>query len=235
MTGSNIASLFQSKRGNPRGNPNNPGFVAHLKQQSDNHVVVRGLVLELLLGVEQPLTAREVRELAVQNGLGDGYKTFDNSLVRALLGELIESGHVVTRVETVEERGLRAGGQRASGLPAAIYSARLPGVHTPPARTERVVVPGVYLATLEERKPRKPKSKRRGRPPGSKNRPKPSHDTAVPLPVFNVHSGPLSSPSGPVSSIELLVEQIVQERTAELTARLAKAERKLAEALRILA
>ncbi len=240
MTGS-ITSLFQTRRGNPRGNPNNPGFVAHLKEKSDNHAVVRGLVLELLLGLEQPLTAREVRELAVQNGLADGYKSFDGSLVRALLTELVNSGHVVTRVETLEERELRAGGRPASGLPAAVYAARLPGVHTPPARTERVVVPGVFLANSDQRKPRKPKSKRRGRPPGSKNRPKPPHDTAVTLPVFNVStgviqdaSGPVPSTSGPVSSIELLVEQLVQERTVVLTARLAEAERKLADARRAL-
>lgn len=233
MTG--IASLFQTKRGNPRGNPNNPGFVAHLKKTSDNHAVVRELLLELMLNTEQPMTAREIRELALQSGLGTDYKKFDSATVRGLLLELVHSGLVVSRTETLEERKLRADYKLTTGQPAALYYPRLPGVSVPPARTECVVVPGVYLAGVDERKPqkpRKPHGKKRGRPAGSKNRPKPQ-------PLFTetsgpVTSGPVPSTGGPVSSIELLVEQIVQERTAELAARLAEAERKLADAKKLL-
>lgn len=187
----------------------NPGFMAHLRQQSDNRQVVVALLGELLRDQAQPLTVAEVRELAVQAGLNTGYRVFDQNLVRQFLTQLVGEGKLHTRVETDAERALRARGQKAASRNAALFSV-VPGV---PARTEAVAVPGAELRTVSDYAKPGPKAKRRGRPKGSLNRPKPAVAPAAPV-------------TRAALAVESLVEELVAERTADLAARLDAAERR---------
>lgn len=194
------------------GNPNNPGFLAHLAAKSDNHKTVRELVYELLLDQTQPLTAKEVRELAVQSGLGHGYRKFDSALVRNLLLELIRDGLVYTRVETPAERSLRSDGKTTTGQCAALYSVESPV----PARTERIAVPGVYLAGTDERS-YNPRRKRR--------RAKAARTTQTVLPTFEQ---PTATGTGTgTQQVADLIEQLVAARTVEYRQRAERAEAKL--------
>lgn len=209
---------------------NNPGFVAHLKERSDNRKVVVALLHELLLDQAQPLTVPEIREAAVQAGLADGYRVFDLALVRQFVNKLVADGLLFHRTETDAERLLRSNGKQTSGLNATLYSAADPV----PARTLYIAVDGVRLRGVDEKAPRKPKAKKRGRPLGSKNRAKVTPLTADGLGKRFAEAGLPTAPRvvADASTIELLIEKLVAERTAELAARLLSAESRaeLAEA-----
>jgi len=191
---------------------NNPGFVAHLQQRSSNRKVVIALIHELMLDQAQPLTVPEVRELAVQAGLSAGYSKFDLALTRQFVNQLVADGLLHARVETDAERHLRSGGKPTAGKNATLYSAADPV----PARTQKLAVPGVRLRTVDDRQPRKPKARKRGRPKGSLNRPKPA---ASVLPVAAARP-----PVADSAMVDLLLERLVADRTADLAARLRDAE-----------
>lgn len=191
---------------------NNPGFVAHLQQRSGNRKVVIALIHELLLDQAQPLTVPEVRELAVQAGLGAGYSKFDLALIRQFVNQLVADGLLHTRVETDAERRLRSGGRVTTGMNATLYSAADPV----PARTQKLAVEGVVLRSVDDRQPYKRRAKKRGRPKGSLNRPKPA---ASVLPVAAARP-----PVADSAMVDLLLERLVADRTADLAARLKDAE-----------
>lgn len=208
-----------------RNGANNPGFIAHLKQRSDNRKVVVGLLHELLLDQAQPLTVPEIRELAIQAGLSAGYDKFEIALVRQFVNQLVADGLLSTRTETDAERLVRSNGKQTSGLNAALYSAAEPV----PARTQHVAVEGVRLHTVDERRP---KARKRGRPKGSKNRPKAAPLTAARLTERFEEAGLPTQPrvSADASTIELLIQKLVAERTADLTARLIQAQSRAEQA-----
>lgn len=206
---------------------NNPGFVAHLKERSGNRKVVIALIHELMLDQAQPLTIAEMRELAVQAGLHGGYRVFDMNLVRQFATLLVTEGKLFTRTDTDAERLVRSGGKQTSGLNAALYSASNPV----PARTVTMAVAGVLLPGIDERQPRKPKSRKRGRPKGSLNRPKLADGGLVPTRQLAERFAEAGLPSAPwvtadASTVDLLaaVDKIVADRTAGLAARLRDAE-----------
>jgi len=204
---------------------NNPGFVAHLQQRSSNRKVVIALIHELLLDQAQPLTVPEVRELAVQAGLSAGYSKFDLALTRQFVNQLVADGLLHARVETDAERHLRSGGKPTAGKNATLYSAADPV----PARTQKLAVPGVRLRTVDDRQPRKPKARKRGRPKGAKNRPKVAEAGLAPARQLAERFAEAGLPAQPrvvadASTVELLIEKLVAERTQELAARALSAE-----------
>jgi F0F1-type ATP synthase membrane subunit b/b' len=153
----------------------------------------------------QPLTIAELTVL-INRELNRNY---DNSTIRTIMHELVYENRAVVRTETIAERNLRSEGRSVPGTPSTIYFSSLAGVQTPPKRTIAIVVPGTELRSTFGRRP---KAKRRGRPPGAKNRPK------IQAPVKSAEAS---------STVELLIEQLVKERTREIQAKLDEANAKL--------
>ena len=183
------------------------GLKTLLEQRIEQHIQLRDFVALVLEDQTQPLTVAEFTIL-VNRELNRNY---DKSTFRQILNELVEEGRAVVRTETYAERALRSEGRSVPGVPSAIYFSATAGVHTPPARTVSIVVPG---SELQSTFGRRPKAKKRGRPLGSKNRP------TIQLPT---------KPVDAASTVELLIEQLVAERTRELQAKLDEANAKLAK------
>lgn len=184
-----------------------------LEHRIEQHIQLRDFVALVLEDQTQPLTVAEFTIL-VNRELNRNY---DKSTFRLILNELVEQGRAVVRTETLAERALRSEGRSVPGVPSAIYFSAAAGVHTPPARSVAIVVPGSELQSPYGR-PRK--AKKRGRPLGSKNRPT------------------IQAPTKPVdaaSTLELLIEQLVAERTRDLQTKLDDANAKLAQLKKLLA
>lgn len=184
-----------------------PGLKTILEQRIEQHIQLRDFVALVLEDQTQPLTVAEFTIL-VNRELNRNY---DKSTFRLILNELVEEGRAVVRTETLDERALRSQGRSVPGVPSTIYFSATAGVHTPPARTVAIVVPGSELKSTFGRRP---KSKKRGRPLGSKNRP------AIQVSTKSVDAA---------STVELLIEQLVAERTRELQTKLDEANAKLAQ------
>lgn len=181
------------------------GLKSLLEQRIEQHNQLKGFVALVLDDQTQPLTVAELTTLVNR----ELQRNLHNSTIRLIVNELVNEKRAVTRVETQSERALRAGEKPVPGTASAIYFSTAGGAHTPPMRTVAVAVTGVDLSksTLMRKT-----MKRRGRPPGSKNK------------------GSNSLPSTPDSTktIELLIEQLVAERTRELQSKLDEANAKLA-------
>lgn len=184
-----------------------PGLKTLLEQRIEQHIQLKDFVALVLDDQTQPLTVAEFTILVNR----ELQRNYDKSTFRLILNELVEEGRAVVRTETLDERALRSEGRAVPGVPSTIYFSALAGVHTPPARTVAIVVPGSELKSTFGRRP---KSKKRGRPVGSKNRP------TIQVPTKSVDT---------TSTVELLIEQLVTERTRELQAKLDEANAKLAK------
>lgn len=184
-----------------------PGLKTLLEQRIEQHIQLKDFVALVLDDQTQPLTVAEFTILVNR----ELQRNYDKSTFRLILNELVEEGRAVVRTETLDERALRSEGRAVPGVPSTIYFSALAGVHTPPARTVAIVVPGSELKSTFGRRP---KSKKRGRPVGSKNRP------TIQVPTKSVDAA---------STVELLIEQLVTERTRELQAKLDEANAKLAK------
>lgn len=191
----------------------NEGLKNLLEQRIEQHIQLRDFVALVLEDQTQPLTVAEFTIL-VNRELNRNY---DKSTFRQILNELVDQGRAVVRTETYAERALRSEGRSVPGVPSAIYFSATAGVHTPPARTVAIVVPG---SELQSTFGRRPKAKKRGRPLGSKNRP----TISVPMKTIDA-----------ASTVELLIEQLVAERTRELQTKLDDANAKLAQLKKLLA
>lgn len=185
----------------------NDGFKTLLENRVSQHIQLKDFVLLALDDQTQPLTVAELT-IFVNRELGRNY---DKSTIRLIMNELVKEKRAVVRTETIAERALRSEGRSVPGTPSAIYFSSLAGVQTPPPRTVAVVVPGSELRSTFGRRP---KAKKRGRPLGSKNRP------TIQLPL---------AAGDTASTVELLIEQLVVERTRELQAKLDEANAKLAK------
>jgi len=185
----------------------NDGFKNLLETRAQNHIQLKDFVALALEDQTQPLTVAELT-IFVNRELGRNY---DKSTIRLIMNELVKENRAVVRIETLAERALRSEGRSVPGTPSAIYFSALAGVQTPPARSVAIVVPGSELRSTFGRRP---KAKRRGRPLGSKNRP----PIAMP-----------TQPADATSTVELLIEQLVKERTRDIQAKLDEANAKLAK------
>jgi hypothetical protein len=196
----------------------NDGFKNLLETRAQNHIQLKDFVALALEDQTQPLTVAELtifinRELQ---------RNYDKSTIRLIMNELVAERRAVVRIETLAERALRSEGRSVPGTPSAIYFSALAGVHTPPARTVAIVVPGSELRSTFGRRP---KGKKRGRPLGSKNRP----TIAMPVKTESQSSHSIEA------MLEDLIERRVAARTYELESKLFDAEQKLAQLKKLLA
>ena len=98
-------------------------------------------IADVLAKYTQPLTAAEV-QAAIRKMTGHVY---DISYTGTALSEAVRYGTVLCRLETMDERVMRAGGRTPRGNVARMYWLAAKGEI--PARTEAVVVDGIKLDT----------------------------------------------------------------------------------------
>ena len=98
-------------------------------------------ITDALAKYTQPLTAAEV-QAAIRKMTGHVY---DISYTGTALSEAVRYGTVLCRLETMDERVMRAGGRTPRGSAARLYWLAAKGEI--PARTEAVVVDGIKLDT----------------------------------------------------------------------------------------
>jgi len=160
-------------------------------------------MLELMQKQTQPLSVTEITEMTDQK-LG---RRYHDSHVRIALNELVEKNKLFTRVETSDERSLRARRQKIRSIRAALYSTQNPVQ----ARTEAEAVPGIFLSDS-------------GGVPWSKKKAVKAHE------VILEDISPASIPAGIMSNpvIDMLIEKIVAERTKEVVFELEKVQTELA-------
>jgi hypothetical protein len=215
-----------------------------MREILDERVETKKLKVEYLLETlseqTQPLTALEVMHLYQHSGLG----SIDVNQIRKYLYELADANKVYVRLETDEERLVRGGGETAFGPLAAFFSTTLPV----PERTQAEVVPGVRLITVKERRPRSDKGLPKG-PRAPQRRSKirglvrksdrrAAREPFVPVPRLTAeekveaskqrHPAARFAAARPetadLSSVETMIERLVQQRCGDLAARLEAAE-----------
>jgi hypothetical protein len=147
----------------------NPAFIQYLEDRSFNVLLFREEIQNILKKQSQPLTIVEIMTLVAQQ---TGRKV-DKMTMHAHVKELVKEGNLISRVETPQERTLRANNRVTSGPLATLYITPRNWSKTVPARTVAEAIPGVVLASVDDRRYRKSKAKKRGRPAGSKNKIKP--------------------------------------------------------------
>lgn len=143
-----------------------PAFIQMLEERSFNSLLFREQIQNILKKQAQPLTIPEIIELVARE---TGRKA-DKMTMYAHVKELIKEGNLISRVETLEERTLRAKNKVVTGKLATLYFTPRTWSRTVPNRTVAEAVPGVVLSSVDDRQKRKPRAKKRGRPVGSKNK-----------------------------------------------------------------
>lgn len=165
--------------------------------RTEDHKTLLDLVNLYLQEATQPLTAIEVAAL-IQQKLG---RKTDPNIARLYLQQLEKQGLVSHRVETSQERKVRANSQKVRALHAQLWWAPAGEV---PERTITEAVPGIIL------------SDKSGRQPGKKNK--------------NVESIEIVEASIPTSQnpvIDYLVNKLVEERTRSIQDELAATKEEL--------
>lgn len=156
------------------------------EQRSAEHKTLIDLICLYMEEATQPLTALEVSAL-IEQKLG---RKIDDNTIRLYLQELQSDNRVSSRVETSDERKIRANSSKVRALHARLWWAPSGEV---PARTITEAVPGIIL------------SDKSGRQPGKKNR--------------NIQAIEIVEASTPVSQnpvIDYLVNKLVEERTRSI-------------------
>lgn len=157
----------------------------------------------------QPLTAAEV-QAAIRKMTGHVY---DISYTGTALSEAVRYGTVVCRLETMDERVMRAGGRTPRGSLARMYWLAAKGEI--PARTEAVAVDGIKLDT----------SGVSGA--WAKRNAKPKKRVAKRKPYVAPKAKAKASASAPVNDANAILDAIIGQRVAALTAEIADLRDKL--------
>ena len=168
-----------------------------IDERSAEHKTLVDLIALLLEESTQPMTAIEIARL-IEIKLD---KKVDSNIARVYLQQLEKQGRVSHRVETSQERKIRANNEKVRALHAQLWWAPAGEV---PARTITEAVPGVIL------------SDKSGRQVGSKNKKK---EDSVELVDVS------SSSANPV--IDYLVNRLVEERTRAIQEELATTKEEL--------
>lgn len=192
-------------------------FQRHVDQLSRTHVALRDIIEHAVLSFDQPLSVAEVTAY-VNDQLDEKY---DKATIRISLKELVSSGRLIGRVETMDERAIRANGQAMTSRPATLYfDGQADEV---PARTVSEAVPGVVLQGP-------------GRRPSGRALPKPtvrqarSKVAGKPGRVTKTQARETVEPTGAdTGAIDFLIEKLVAARTQELQAELSEARARLVE------
>lgn len=159
-----------------------------VERRTEEHNTLVDLMLLLLEESTQPMTVVEIAAL-IEQKLG---KRVDSNLARIYLQQLEKQGKVSRRVETSDERKIRANGSKVRALHAQLWWAPAGEV---PARTITEAVPGIILTDES------------GRKAGTPNKKKQKDEE-----VLVDNTMPSSSTStNPV--IDYLVNKLVEERT----------------------
>lgn len=178
-------------------------LVPHLEKKIQVGRETRDLVEMILLDSTQPMTVIEIREKMKQLG-----RRYDQAYIRMIVNELVAAGKISGRMETQNERFVRANHRAPRGNPGMLYFAPAGEV---PARTEVSVVDGLILdsenrhAGGRRKKLKKLKKQRQA-------------------PVLIDSADRIDA-----GSISNLIEILVQERTEELRAKLKAAETTIAQ------
>lgn len=170
---------------------------SHIEQLQKDHELLLDLVAIILEESEQPLTVIEITRL-IEIKLN---KTIDSNSVRVYLQKLCDADRVSCRIETSQERSVRAAGSKVRALHATLWWAPAGEV---PERTITEAVPGIIL------------SDKSGRQPGSKN--KKSVELVEVVSEEQISKNPV---------IDYLIDKIVSERTSSLQEELAATKQEL--------
>jgi len=149
--------------------PNNklsPGLATFIEERVFNSLLFREQIQNILKKQSQPLTIPEIKALILK----ETGRNVDKMTMYTHVKELMNEGALISRVETMEERSLRAQNKLVTGKLATLYITPRDWNSTVPKRTVAEAVPGVVLSSVNDRRPRRPKAKKRGRPIGSKNK-----------------------------------------------------------------
>lgn len=171
---------------------------SHIEQLQKDHVLLLDLIALILEESNQPLTVKEVTRL-IEIKLD---KTIDSNTVRLHLQQLETNGKVSSRVETSNERSVRAAGQKVRALHATLWWAPAGEV---PERTITEAVPGIILIDKS------------GRRAGTKNKPD--------VELIELEEVEVPQYGNPV--IDYLLEKLVAERTSALQEELAATKSEL--------
>lgn len=90
----------------------------HVERRVQTHTTLVDGVKSVLASSDQPLSVAEVRFRA-QALLG---RRIDLANLTGLLNQLVADGHASTRIETLAERAIRAGGVQVRGKRGALYA-----------------------------------------------------------------------------------------------------------------
>lgn len=169
----------------------------HIDKLKKDHMLLADLISLVLEESSQPLTVTEITKL-IEIKLE---KKLDSNQVRVYLQELEKAGRVSNRIESTEERTIRANGVKVRALHAHLWWAPAGPV---PQRTVTEAVPGIILLDTA------------GRKAGVKNKKNRAEDNLV---------TPESLSNTPV--IDYLIDKIVNERTAAMREELDKTKEEL--------
>lgn len=201
-----------------RGNGNNPGFKKWISDRHDQQLNLQDIILVALEELQEPVSTLEMQAyLKAEAGID-----LIDYRVKYALEQLVAARKVSARIETPEERKLRADGLHVSPKPAYLFNSGT----TPRPRTVAHVVEGYTLYDVAEGaksragRPRKQKTVNVTKPIGA---PDISRSSAP---------APVSAPSN--AAIDYLIEKLVADRTRELQAQLDEANAKLAQFRKLL-
>ena len=200
----------------PRGNPNNPGFKQWLAERHNQQISFQEILEMAIYDFEQPITIPELMQY-LKNELGTEYP---QHRFRYSLDQLVEAGKIHTRIESTEERLLRADGA-ATGSKHASYFFRGDKVEMP-KRTVAHIVEGFKLYDLRQNPGMTPKAKASV----TELHPQPTSD--------DIKRHPAVAASKSNDAIDFLIEKLVAERTKDLQAQLDAANAKLAQFKKLL-
>ena len=175
-----------------------------VKLNEERHATKETLLefIELVLTESnQPLTITELTTKISQ----DLDKKYDPNSIRLLVKELQEQGKVSCRIESTDERRIRANGKKVRNLVATLWWAPAGEV---PQRTVTEAVPGVVLTDESGRKQGTPNSKLKKIFPKAKDAPETIMPAANPI-------------------VDYLVEKLVRERTVAIQEELAQTKAEL--------
>jgi len=206
-------TLFSKK---PRGNPNNPGFKKFLAERHNEQVSFQEMLEMAIYDFDQPITIPELMQY-LKNEIGTEYP---QHRFRYSLDQLVATTKILTRMETVEERAVRADGAAVSPKRASLFFRGDKALV--PERTVAHIVDGFKFYDLRDN-------------PGMKGKTKATITELHPEATSNdIKLHPAIATAKTNDAIDFLIEKIVAERTKDLQAQLDAANAKLAQFKKLL-
>jgi len=194
-----------------KGNPNNPGFKRFLSERHNQQVNLQDIIHVALEELYEPVSTQEMQRYLKNEANID----LVIHRVKYALEQLVLANKASARLETTEERKLRAMG--AHTAPKAAYLFNAGPVSRP--RTKAQVVEGYRIFDVSD---------------GAKTRRASRVNLKKPIGAPNIKRGPEPVSVDHSSAIDFLIEKLVAERTKELQVQLNAANEKLAQFKKLL-